>query len=200
MDDVNNLVDKLKGDVAYRQFDNAPAPNRQPWPVLDKIAEAQMRAAGGLAPAQPGPYAPAYPQSQAPAAPVAPAGFRYGPAPAAAAPQPSSPLAPSPSGAFAPPPVQPTPFRPAGLSGSPAPVAASPPSAAAPGNLPLNQMFGGPTLKPAPPTPATGSLLSRYGAHSAPAQQAPQPAPARAADPSAVALSDVFARLGRPSR
>lgn len=228
MDDVNNLVDKLKGDVAYRQFDNAPAPNRQAWPVLERIADAQMRANGSFPPVEQVPPAPQFGLPREIADTQPPPGY---PAPpflaqqAAYAPNPVPPSAPphaqmppqaqmmpqavAPAPAVAPPPAMPfggaplaqppaaPPVQPGPVGGY-APVHQPPPPVPSPGSMPLNRMFGGQPAQP--PVAASGSLLSRYGGQQ-PAQ-APSNAPYAPppADPSAVPLSDVFARLGRPSR
>lgn len=42
MNDLDKLVDKLSGEIAYQQFDNTPATPRHSWPVLDRIVEAQQ--------------------------------------------------------------------------------------------------------------------------------------------------------------
>lgn len=224
MNDVNNLVDKLKSEVVYRQFDNAPAPERRAWPVLDRIAAAQMRS-GDQAPAVVAPQAPAAPALTSP-----PPALTQTATPQTASLQPAT--APPPSGA-------PAPVRGFRFGAEAAPPAAQAP--APPSSLPGRLFWAEAPPQPQPPQPqpsqpqplpfhdyarplagaaenfgrvptsadqpainrghdlaphAAGSLLSRYGAKPAAAQPAQKPS----ADPSNVALSDVFARLGRPPR
>ena len=252
MNDVNNLVDKLKGEVAYRQFDNAPSPNRQAWPVLERIAEAQGRALGAPPPAPapsivppqaapavryghaqeaptalPPNFASNFPAPPAPAAapsapPVPGLPFAMGsPAPVPSNVQPQPPLQPQPSqlapgmppmGVFASPPPQAAPLphhvpastafaTPGGQHAfQPAPAAAPAPAPVQAGGVPLSQILGGAPLRASPPSSPTGSLLSRYGGNPPATEPAQQPSGQFPTDPSAVALSDVFARLGRQTR
>ena len=41
VNDIDKLADQVGAKIKYHQFDNLPSPQRQSWPVLERIAEAQ---------------------------------------------------------------------------------------------------------------------------------------------------------------
>ncbi len=41
MNDITALMGKLKANIAYLQFDEAGAEEREPWPVLQRLTRAQ---------------------------------------------------------------------------------------------------------------------------------------------------------------